>query len=97
VIQNGSPRKIPSILIKSNPSPFPVKVVLRAVARQAASIVQREDALNWNSGVFDAGDARRSLVRVKIEWLTPEEENWLLALVAVELYYNARRTAAAIN
>ncbi len=61
------------------------------------AVAEVNDALNWGSGFFDTGDARRQLVRVKIESLTTDEKNWLLALVAVELYYNALRTAAAIN
>jgi hypothetical protein len=68
-----------------------------AVELHGRTIAEVNDALNWGGGLFNAGDARRQLVRVKIESLTTEEENWLLALVAVELYYNALRTAAAIN
>jgi len=68
-----------------------------AVELYGRALAEVNDALNWGKTLFDTGDARRQLIRAKIESLTTEEENWLLALVGVELYYNAIRTAAAIN
>jgi hypothetical protein len=54
-------------------------------------IAELNDALDRSGGLFRSGAAQRPLVRLLEPSLTGEEENWLLALVALELYYSAQR------
>ncbi len=54
-------------------------------------IAEVSDGLNWGGGPLGRDDARRPLIRLRGTELTYEEENWLLSVVAMELYYSALR------
>ena len=58
---------------------------------QGRTVAGVNDALIRSSGLFAGSAATRPLVRNLVPDLTPGEENWLLALVALELYHSADR------
>ena len=66
-----------------------------AIEMSGRVIAEMNDALNWGGGLFDAGDAQRPLIRLLAPNLSSVEEQWLIALVGVELFFNARRARAS--
>ena len=67
-----------------------------AIEMSGRVIAEMNDALNWGGGLFDAGDAQRPLIRLLGPNVSGIEEQWLIALVGVELFFNARRARASL-
>lgn len=67
-----------------------------AVELYGRAIAEVNDALIWGNAPFKTDAAQRPLIRLSVAALTAEEENWLLALVALELYYDALRSRASV-
>jgi hypothetical protein len=55
------------------------------------TVAEVNDGLVRSGGLLTGSAASRPLLRNLASDLSPEEENWLLALVALELYYSALR------
>jgi hypothetical protein len=62
-----------------------------AVELRGRRLAEINDALDRSGGLLRSGATQRPLLRLAEPELTTEEENWLLALVAVELYHSALR------
>ena len=67
-----------------------------AIEMSGRVIAEMNDALNWGGGLFDASDGQRPLIRLLAPDLSSVEEQWLLALVGVELFFNVRRARASL-
>jgi len=55
------------------------------------TVAEVNDGLVRGGGLLTGNAASRPLMRNLVPDLTSQEENWLLALVALELYYSALR------
>lgn len=71
---------------------MPLSTNYGAVEIGGRQVARMCDALIWGVGPFAEGSRSRQLIVDLVPDVTEEEENWLLALVALELYHDAVRS-----